>query len=172
MPARRVYLSLGSNLGDREGHLRTALDELGTGGVDIEAVSGVYETPPWGVEDQPPFLNIAVAAVTELDPHELLALAKRVEAAAGRDFDAPRWTARPLDIDLVLIEGESVQTPDLTVPHPLMQERAFVLVPLGEIAGDAIHPRLRRSVRELRDARPGAERTTVRRVRAAGWYPA
>ena len=172
-----MYLALGSNLGDRRGHLRAAIEELRAGGpsdglasgVAIDAVSALYETPPWGVEDQPPFLNIAVGGVSALDARALLALAKRVEAAHGRDFGAARWSARPLDIDIALIEGETVAEPDLQVPHALLAERSFVLVPLAEIAGALAHPRLGRRIDALRDARPRAERDAVRRVAARGW---
>lgn len=167
--ARRVYLALGSNLGDRAGHLRTAVQELRDGGVAVEAVSSLYETPPWGVADQPAFLNIAVAGTTDLDARALLALAKRLEAAHGRDFAAERWTARPLDIDIAMIEGVMVDEPDLAVPHLLLAERSFVLVPLAEIAGGALHPRTGRTVSALRDQRPGEERAAVVRVAGPGW---
>lgn len=168
-PARRVCLALGSNLGDREAHLRAALEGLRAGGVAIEAVSSLYETPPWGVVEQPAFLNIALVGVTSLSARELLMLAKRIEAAAGRDFDAPRWTARPVDVDLVLIEGETVAEPDLVVPHVLLAERSFVLVPLAEVAGAWVHPHLGVSITALRDARPAEERAEVRRVRGPEW---
>lgn len=167
---RRVFLALGSNLGERREHLRAALEALDAGGVAIDAVSALYETPPWGVEAQPPFLNIAAAGSSDLDAHALLALAKRIEAAHGRDFAAPRWTARPLDIDVALIAGTIVETPELVVPHALLAERAFVLVPLAEVAGDVVHPRLGRTIRALCDARPAAERAAIRRVTGRGWY--
>jgi 2-amino-4-hydroxy-6-hydroxymethyldihydropteridine diphosphokinase len=134
--SRRVYLGLGSNLGDRRAHLRAAIAALRDGGVAIDAVSGLYETPPWGVTEQPAFLNAAVAGETELSAEELLRLAKRIEAEAGRDFDAPRWTARPIDVDILAIDGETVDTEDLRVPHPLLHQRAFVLVPLADLTGD------------------------------------
>ncbi|TAK80330.1 MAG: 2-amino-4-hydroxy-6-hydroxymethyldihydropteridine diphosphokinase [Dehalococcoidia bacterium] len=172
MPAartRRVCLALGSNLGDREAHLRAAVEALRAGGVVVEAVSSLYETPPWGVVEQPAFLNAALVGVTSWPARELLALAKRIEAIAGRDFDAPRWTARPIDVDIALIEGETVSEPDLGVPHELLAERSFVLVPLAEVAGDWIHPRLGVSVTTLRDARPAEERAEVRRVRGPEW---
>jgi len=166
---RRVYLALGSNLGDREGHLRAAVRGLRAGGVAIDVVSSLYETPPWGVEEQPAFLNAAVGGETQLTPRELLDLAKRIEAAAGRDFDAARWTARPVDVDIALIEGERVDEADLRVPHALLAERSFVLVPLAEIAAGVEHPVLARLIGELRDARPSAERGEVVRVRGPEW---
>lgn len=169
MPSRRVYLALGSNLGDRRDHLRRAIEALRSGGVAIDAISALYETPPWGVADQPHFLNIAVGGASELDPRALLTLAKRIEAAHGRDLAAARWTARPLDIDIALIAGETVAEPDLQVPHALLGERSFVLVPLAEIAGDEVHPVVGRTIAALRDERPEAERAEVRRVAEPGW---
>ncbi|MDA1009952.1 MAG: 2-amino-4-hydroxy-6-hydroxymethyldihydropteridine diphosphokinase [Chloroflexi bacterium] len=166
---RRVFLALGSNLGDREAHLRAAVRGLQAGGVEVDAISSLYETPPWGVEDQPPFLNAAVAGQTALSAHALLALAKAIEAAAGRDLSAERWTARPLDVDIALIDGESVADPDLTVPHALLAERSFVLVPLADIAPGVVHPVLRATVEDLRDRRPEAERAEVRCVRGPEW---
>jgi len=167
--SRRVYLALGSNLGDREQHLRNAVTGLITGGVTVDAVSSLYETPPWGVLDQPAFLNAVVGGVSALSARELLVLAKSIEAAAGRDFAAERWTARPLDVDIALIEGETVAEPDLQVPHVLLAERSFVLVPLAEIAASAVHPGLGVSIEALRDRRPADERAEVRAVRGPEW---
>ena len=169
MPTRHVYLALGSNLGDRREQLRAAIEELRAGGVAIDAVSALYETPPWGVVEQPAFLNIAVGGPSDLDARALLVLAKRIEAAHGRDFAAARWTARPLDIDIALIEGETLDEPDLIVPHVLIAERSFVLVPLTDVAGEVTHPLLGRTIAALRDARPQAERDEVVRVAEVGW---
>ena len=168
-----MYLALGSNLGDREAHLRAAVRALAEGGehrgVAIDAVSSLYETPPWGVEEQPAFLNAAVSGATSLTARELLVLAKRIEAAAGRDFDAARWTARPVDVDIALIEGERVDERELRVPHALLAERSFVLVPLAEIAGEVVHPVFGATIERLRDARPRTERDEVVRVRGPEW---
>ena len=166
---RRVYLALGSNLGDRESHLRAAVRGLRDGGVEVDAVSSLYETPPWGVTSQPAFLNAAVGGLSALSPLGLLDLAKRLEAAAGRDFGAARWSARPLDVDIALIEGERVDEPDLVVPHELLRERSFVLVPLAEIAGDLRHPVAGLRIATLRDLRPALERAEVRHVRGPEW---
>ena len=167
--ARRVWLALGSNLGDREAHLRAAVAGLRAGGVEVDRISSLYETPPWGVTQQPAFLNAAVSGLTTLDGRDLLILAKRLEADAGRDFRAPRWTARPLDVDIALIEGETVDLVDLVVPHALLGQRSFVLVPLAEVAGEAIHPRTGLRIASMRDLRPAAERAEVVRVRGPEW---
>jgi len=166
---RRAYLALGSNLGEREAQLRAAVRGLRAGGVDIDAVSSLYETPPWGVTQQPAFLNAVVGGMTSLSARELLDLAKRLEAEAGRDFGAPRWTARPLDVDIALIEGEPVDEPDLVVPHELLRERSFVLVPLAEIAGEVRHPLVGLRLDTLRNLRPALERAEVRRVAGPEW---
>ena len=131
---RAVYLSLGANLGNREETLREAVKRLGAAeGVSVTAVSSVYETEPWGKTDQPRFLNLAAAIRTTLTPEELLALTQSIENALGR-VRHERWGARTIDIDVLCFEGVERNTPELTLPHPYMTERAFVLVPLAEIA--------------------------------------
>ena len=164
---RRVWLALGGNLGDRIGSLRAALGGLEAGGVEIEAVSSVYETPPWGIEEQPAFANAAAVGRTALEPHALLALCKQIEAAAGRDFGAPRNSARPVDVDILVIEDVTLDAPDLVVPHIAMHERGFVLVPLAEVAPGLRHPLLGRTAADLlRDV----DRTGIELLAGPGWW--
>lgn len=131
---RRAILALGSNLGDRAGHLRRAVAGLGD---EVVAVSDVYETAPIGGPEQGPYLNAVVALRTARSAHELLALAHEQEAAAER-VRIERWGPRTLDVDVLWIDGETVDDPDLVVPHPRLFERAFVLVPLADVAPDLV----------------------------------
>jgi 2-amino-4-hydroxy-6-hydroxymethyldihydropteridine diphosphokinase len=134
----RAYLGLGSNLGDRLAHLQAAVDGLAaTPDVHVVAVSRVYETAPVGGPPQDDYLNAVVAVDTVLDPHELLAVAQRLEAGEQR-VRAERWGPRTLDVDVLLVGDEHVAEPDLVVPHPRMSERAFVLVPLADVAPDLV----------------------------------
>jgi len=167
---RRVWLALGGNLGDRAANQRAALDALEASGVAIDAVSALYDTPPWGIEDQPTFANSAATGLTTLGPHALLALCKRIEADAGRDFGAIRNSARPIDVDILLIEDEQVSAPDLEVPHAAMHERAFVLMPLADIAAEAEHPRLERTIEALLAALPEEDRAGVTQLEPRGWW--
>jgi 2-amino-4-hydroxy-6-hydroxymethyldihydropteridine diphosphokinase len=135
------YLGLGSNVGDRAGHLRAAIELLGERGVEVEAVSSTYETEPIGeVLDQPDFLNAAIRIRTELEPETLLDLCKQVEAERGRALDAPRHSPRPLDIDLLLLGELELSTDRLTLPHPEVTTRRFVLAPLLEVDPDLSLP--------------------------------
>ncbi len=142
-------IALGSNLGDREGNLREAVRRMGALG-RVAAVSGFYDTEPVGYLDQPRFLNAAVMLETELLPVELLRRLLGIEQEMGRDrANAPPKGPRVIDLDLLLYGELVMQSAELTVPHPAMHERAFVLAPLAEIAVGMLHPVLHRSVGEL-----------------------
>jgi 2-amino-4-hydroxy-6-hydroxymethyldihydropteridine diphosphokinase len=134
---RTGYLGLGSNVGDRAEHLRAAIEALAERGLEVEAVSSAYETEPVGeVPDQADFLNAAIRIRTELEPEALLDLCKAVEAERGRTFDAPRHSPRPLDVDLLLLGDLELSTDRLTLPHPEVTSRRFVLAPLLELDSD------------------------------------
>ena len=129
----RAYLGLGSNLGDRLGHLAGALGGLAADDrIRVVAVSPVYETSPVGGPAQPDYLNAVVALDTDRTARELLGVAQALEAAAGR-VRAERWGPRTLDVDVLVVVGETVRAPDLEVPHPRLRERAFVLAPLHDL---------------------------------------
>jgi len=148
-----IYLSLGSNLGDREKHLCEAISRLGELGV-IRKVSAYYETQPVEVQtEQPWFLNCALAIETELMPLAFLGRMLAVEQSMGRIRTEPKGP-RTIDIDIVFFGDDVLDTPELTVPHPAMQQRRFVLEPLAEIAPAIVHPVLKRTVRELYDSLP------------------
>jgi 2-amino-4-hydroxy-6-hydroxymethyldihydropteridine diphosphokinase len=136
----RAFLGLGSNVGDRPRHLREAVETLGVladSGTHLRAVSPVYETEPVGGPEQGRFLNLVVEIDTELTPRALLGVCHRLEAAAGR-VRGERWGPRTLDVDILWMEGVQVEEPDLTVPHPRMEERRFVLAPLRDLAPDLV----------------------------------
>jgi len=139
----RAFLSLGANLGDRKATIGAALHALQEGAARIVRRSSFYETAPVGKTDQPWFLNMAVEVETALSPQDLLALCQRVEHALGR-VRTERWGPRPIDIDILLYDGLTAASPELTIPHPRMTERRFVLVSLLEIAPDAALPDGRR----------------------------
>jgi 2-amino-4-hydroxy-6-hydroxymethyldihydropteridine diphosphokinase len=135
MSPRRVgYLGLGSNVGDSAGHLRAAIELLEAEGIEVDAVSSAYVTEPVGeILDQPDFLNAAVRIRTDLEPEELLDACKRAEAERGRQFDLPRHSPRPLDVDLLLLGDVEMSNDRLTLPHREVTTRRFVLVPLLEL---------------------------------------
>ena len=138
---RTGYLGLGSNVGDSAAHLRAAIELFAGHGIEIDAVSSAYVTEPVGeVLAQPDFLNAAVRIRTALEPEALLDACKAVEAERGRSFDAPRHSPRPLDVDLLLLGDLELQTSRLTLPHPEVSSRRFVLAPLLELDPDLTLP--------------------------------
>ena len=149
-----MWLGLGANLGEPAEALRWAIRRLGDEGVVVEAVSSLYASAPQGVEDQPEFTNAACRVRTDLDPPSVLALAKELEAEAGR-VDGPRWGPRPLDIDILAWDGGTWDDPDLVIPHPRLHERRFALQPLVEVDPDLALPSGKRIADLLAAIPPG-----------------
>lgn len=162
---RRASIGLGANLGDREGTLREAVGRLGTVGT-VVAVSSLYETEPVGYLDQPSFLNAVVLLETGLPAPDLMHALLGIEQALGRTRTFPN-APRTLDLDLLLLGDEVIVSPGVTLPHPRLHERAFVLIPLAELEADVVHPTLRQSMAALRDALPDG--SGVRRIASPGW---
>jgi 2-amino-4-hydroxy-6-hydroxymethyldihydropteridine diphosphokinase len=154
--ARVGYLGLGSNVGDRESHLRAAVAALREHGAEVVAASSLYETEPVGeLLDQPDFLNAAIRIRTELEPEELLDVCKAIEVEQGRMLGAPRHGPRPLDIDLLLLGDVELTGERLTLPHPQVTSRRFVLTPLLELDPDLALPDGTRLRDELESLGPG-----------------
>lgn len=147
MKGVEIYLALGSNLGDRMGNLKSAVQHLSQK-LTIKKVSSVYETEPVYFKEQPLYLNAALSAATGLDPFELLRFVKSIESDLGRQ-PGFRNAPRIIDIDILFYGDRIIETPELTVPHPGIAERAFVLVPLAEIAPELVHPVTHEKVEDL-----------------------
>ena len=158
--ANPVYIGLGSNLGDRQENLERALRLLSQELI-ILRVSSIYETDPWGHYNQPRFFNCVCQFETLLNPREILAVVKDVERQMGR-LHKVRWGPRVIDVDILLFGEEMVDEPDLEVPHPFMCQRAFVLIPLAEMAPNLGHPVCGLTIREL--VRKVNDKDTVRLV--------
>jgi 2-amino-4-hydroxy-6-hydroxymethyldihydropteridine diphosphokinase len=142
-----VYIALGCNLGNRLSNLKNAISNF-TPQMDVKKKSPVYETPPWGYADQPSFLNQVVMAETYLEPEDLLGHLKRLETVLGRE---PSFQNGPrlIDLDILFYDDIIVDSPPLMIPHPRLHQRAFVLVPLNDIAPDLVHPLFSKSVSEM-----------------------
>ena len=145
--AQTTYIALGTNLGNRLANLRAAIAAFAPE-IVVTAESHVYETPPWGYEDQPAFLNMVVKAETGLGPESLLKNQKQLEVELGREQNF-RWGPRLIDLDILFYDNMVIDTPPLVIPHPRLHERAFVLVPLADVAPDLIHPIFQKSVSQL-----------------------
>jgi len=142
-----IYLALGTNLGDRLANLLAAWAALPPLAV-VRQSSPIYETPPWGLTDQPVFLNMVLKGDTSLTPQELLKQVKLLETKLGR-VPAVRWGPRQIDMDILFFDDLVLDSPELTLPHPHLHERAFVLVPLADLAPGLYHPVLHQTIREL-----------------------
>ena len=156
-----IYLSLGSNLGDRKDYLSRAIAELRAGGLDVKRVSSIYETEPVGPHSQPWFLNIVVEAETELFPTQLLERIQDIELRLGRRRIVDQGP-RTIDIDILFYGNFQIHSERLTVPHPRLEQRRFVLEPLLELAPDLRHPISHLTISELRASTP--DHSTVRRL--------
>jgi 2-amino-4-hydroxy-6-hydroxymethyldihydropteridine diphosphokinase len=147
----KVYLGLGSNLGDKEKNLRDAVQKIGERIGNVDSLSAFYATSPWGFQSENTFLNAVVCVETPLSPHELLAITQQIEREIGRTAKSVNHTYadRLIDIDLLMVGDRIVNEPGLILPHPLMHERRFVMEPFAEIAPDIVHPVLKETISEL-----------------------
>ena len=159
-----IYLSLGSNLGDREATIEKALLEIDQlESTQITRVSSIYDTDPVEVQDQPRFLNVVIEIESDIGPHQLLWNLKLIERRLGR-VRAKRWGPRVIDIDILLHGDRVVDEPELTLPHPALADRAFVLIPLSEMVPDLPHPVLGERISELMDRLSDADHGSVHKL--------
>ncbi len=145
--AHTIFLSMGSNLGDRLTNLQDAIRSLPPN-IQLLSQSQIYETEPWGYTEQPAFLNLVIKANTELPPKNVLTFIKDIEVALGRKATF-RFGPRLIDLDILLYDDLVLNSPGLTIPHPRLTERGFVLIPLAELAPDLIHPVTRKTIQQL-----------------------
>lgn len=156
-----AFIAIGSNLGDRIANVRKAAALVADGvRARLLSMSGLYETKPWGIKEQPWFVNAVIMVETGLTPLELLAHTKKIEAEMGRKREL-RWGPRTIDLDIIFYDGLVMEEDGLTIPHPGAHERAFVMVPLAEIAPDFVHPTLGRKAAEIAE---GLDRSGVRKL--------
>ena len=149
--ANYVFLGLGTNLGDREAWLKKALELINESVAPVIACSGIYETEPWGFETGTDFLNLVAQVHTDLNPAELLKKLALIENQLGRKRGNRKYISRTIDIDILLYGNRVINRPDLKIPHPLIQERRFVLVPLCDLAAELVHPVLNKTFAVLLD---------------------
>ena len=144
-----IHIGIGSNLGDRQENCLEAVRRLEQHDVPVLKRSSMIETEPWGVTDQPHFINLTIEVETDLSPEELLLLLKNMEKAMGREKTA-HWGPRVIDLDILFYDDRIIDSADLQIPHPHLHERDFVLLPLMEIAPEKIHPVLKKKISELK----------------------
>jgi len=148
---KRVFLGIGSNLGNRENNMQQAVEHINkrVGGISRKSV--IYETEPWGFRSDNAFLNMVIAVETQMSPQALLSEILYTESLLGRIRTEGQYSSRIIDIDILLYDDMVLSEPDLTIPHPLLHERKFVLIPLCEVASEMIHPVMKKTFRELLD---------------------
>ncbi|MBA4348623.1 MAG: 2-amino-4-hydroxy-6-hydroxymethyldihydropteridine diphosphokinase [Thermodesulfovibrio sp.] len=145
-----VHIGIGSNIGDRRANCMKAIKNIKNHDIDVKKISSPYETKPWGIKDQPDFINMTVEAETSLSPEELLKVLKDIEKEMGRE-DSVRWGPRLIDLDILFYDDRVIDIENLRIPHPLLYKRDFVLLPLSEIAPDKIHPLFKKTVKQLKE---------------------
>ena len=144
-----AYIGIGSNLGNREKNCEKSIQLIEEdSGIKVTKRSSMSETEPWGIKDQPKFINMAVEIVTDLEPEALLSLLKKIETESGRR-PGIQWGPRVIDLDILFYDDLVLKTQGLEIPHPQICERDFVLIPLKEIAPDKVHPVLKKTIKEL-----------------------
>jgi 2-amino-4-hydroxy-6-hydroxymethyldihydropteridine diphosphokinase len=143
-----AFIGIGSNTGDKEENCREAIDKLGKSCGNIKKISSVHITEPWGLRDQPSFVNMAVKIETGLDPEALLLALKSIESDMGREKSV-KWGPRCIDLDILVYDDVVMDTDALTIPHPMLHQRKFALAPLEEIAPELVHPVKGKTIREL-----------------------
>jgi 2-amino-4-hydroxy-6-hydroxymethyldihydropteridine diphosphokinase len=146
---KRLFLGIGTNLGDRENNLKFAVDKIGEYIGQIVHCSSIYETEPWGFESENQFLNMAVEVKTKLKPSGLLGRLLMIESLLGRLREGKIYASRIIDLDILLYNDQIIETKALVIPHPRMHERKFVLAPLCEIAPEVVHPKLGKDMKSL-----------------------
>ena len=151
MKGKKVYIILGSNIGDKKSYIDKACDEISKVIGDIDLYSSYYQTSPWGFESNDEFLNRAISVSSKIAPNEIMTLLLEIESRLGRvrDLKSEGYQSRTIDLDILMIDDLIINSKLLTIPHPRMAERKFVLIPLSEIAGDFIHPTYLKSINFL-----------------------
>ena len=162
MDSVTIYIGLGSNVGDRLSNLKLGLSLLAER-LDVVCTSSIYETGPWGYVNQPKFLNAVIQATTTKEPSDILSVLKLAEMAAGRVYGGMRWGPRSFDADLLFYGSQIYKSYNLEVPHPRIKERAFVLIPLAEIAPSFVDPLSNETIQQLTELVEGKEEVELQK---------